>query len=104
MTSAKARSFTRVDQFRTYLTKKAAMYRAELLTADTYNDWDQDGIELSNAIKSINQFMLCEEMFRDYRYLKQRQRNAFALVVSLELMRSMRLKKYHVRARLIYLA
>lgn len=30
MTSAKARSFTRVDQFRTYLTKKAAMYRAEL--------------------------------------------------------------------------
>ncbi len=40
-------------------------------TADTYNDWDQDGIELSNAIKSINQFMLCEEMFRDYRYLKQ---------------------------------
>lgn len=30
MTSAKARSFTRVDQFRAYLTKKAAMYRAEL--------------------------------------------------------------------------
>ena len=30
MTSTKARSFTRVDQFRTYLTKKADMYRAEL--------------------------------------------------------------------------
>jgi tetratricopeptide (TPR) repeat protein len=30
MTSAKARSFTRVDQFRIYLTKKADMYRAEL--------------------------------------------------------------------------
>lgn len=30
MTSAKARSLKRVDQFRTYLTKKADMYRAEL--------------------------------------------------------------------------